>query len=266
MAIVALQAPDFRTIAEFRRRHLAALSALLRAGAQAVRAALVKLGHVALEGECVHAQGDEEGGRVASRMPPKTRRFGADRRGDEMPDWVADKQARQAKLREAKAELEAKAKAKAKAKAAAEQAARGNNDDKPRRKLRPRGSEPKAQRNFTDSESRSSGPKMVTSRATTRRPQSTRRHRSSWRKRSATTATIRRSSSPARRHQGQPGERSARSIGPCRARLSRRMSARLRHASYRSRYRLRKQVVEPVFGEIKQARGFRQFLFRGSRR
>ena len=32
---------------------------------------------------------------------------------------------------------------------------------------------------------------------------------------------------------------------------------------YRSRYRLRKQIVEPVFGQIKQARGFRQFLLRG---
>ena len=30
-----------------------------------------------------------------------------------------------------------------------------------------------------------------------------------------------------------------------------------------SRYRLRKQIVEPVFGQIKQARGFRQFLLRG---
>src|ERR1019366_7018860 len=29
-------------------------------------------------------------------------------------------------------------------------------------------------------------------------------------------------------------------------------------------YRLRKQVVEPVFGQIKQARGFRQFLLRGA--
>ena len=28
-------------------------------------------------------------------------------------------------------------------------------------------------------------------------------------------------------------------------------------------YRLRKQVVEPVFGQIKQGRGFRQFLLRG---
>ncbi len=34
-------------------------------------------------------------------------------------------------------------------------------------------------------------------------------------------------------------------------------------AGHRSRYRLRKQVVEPVFGQIKQARGFRQFLLRG---
>ena len=42
-----------------------------------------------------------------------------------------------------------------------------------------------------------------------------------------------------------------------------RMTRRLRRAGHRSRYRLRKQVVEPVFGQIKQARGFRQFLLRG---
>ena len=41
------------------------------------------------------------------------------------------------------------------------------------------------------------------------------------------------------------------------------MSAKLRRAGHRSRYRLRKQVVEPVFGQIKQARAFRQFLLRG---
>ncbi len=34
------------------------------------------------------------------------------------------------------------------------------------------------------------------------------------------------------------------------------MVARLKRARRRSRYRLRKQVVEPVFGQIKQARGF----------
>jgi len=40
------------------------------------------------------------------------------------------------------------------------------------------------------------------------------------------------------------------------------MSIRLKRGGYRSRYRLRKQIVEPVFGQIKQARGFRQFLLR----
>jgi len=43
----------------------------------------------------------------------------------------------------------------------------------------------------------------------------------------------------------------------------RKMAEILRCAGRRSRYCLRKQVVEPVFGQIKQARGFRQFLLRG---
>ena len=41
------------------------------------------------------------------------------------------------------------------------------------------------------------------------------------------------------------------------------MRRKLKRAGYRSRRRLRKQIVEPVFGQIKQARGFRQFLLRG---
>jgi hypothetical protein len=41
------------------------------------------------------------------------------------------------------------------------------------------------------------------------------------------------------------------------------MRSKLRRARHRSRYRWRKQIVEPVFGQIKQARGFRQFLLRG---
>ena len=37
----------------------------------------------------------------------------------------------------------------------------------------------------------------------------------------------------------------------------------LKRAGRASRYRLRQQVVEPVFGQMRQARGFRQFLLRG---
>jgi len=42
-----------------------------------------------------------------------------------------------------------------------------------------------------------------------------------------------------------------------------RMSHKLRTESGRARYAKRKHIVEPVFGQIKQARGFRQFLLRG---
>jgi len=45
--------------------------------------------------------------------------------------------------------------------------------------------------------------------------------------------------------------------------LTQKMRQKLKRAGHRSRYRLRKQIVEPVFGQIKQARGFRQFLLRG---
>jgi IS5 family transposase len=41
------------------------------------------------------------------------------------------------------------------------------------------------------------------------------------------------------------------------------MRAKLRNDGFKSPYRLRKQTVEPVFGQIKAARGFRQFLLRG---
>ena len=56
MAIVALDAPDFRTISEFRRRHLAALSGLFVQVLQLCeQAGLVKLGHVALDGTKIKA-------------------------------------------------------------------------------------------------------------------------------------------------------------------------------------------------------------------
>ena len=41
------------------------------------------------------------------------------------------------------------------------------------------------------------------------------------------------------------------------------MRRRIRQGGHRSRYRLRKHIVEPVFGQIKAARGFRQLLLRG---
>ena len=56
MMIVAGDAPDFRTISEFRRRHLQALAGLfVQVLKLAEKAGLVKLGHVALDGTKIKA-------------------------------------------------------------------------------------------------------------------------------------------------------------------------------------------------------------------
>jgi len=44
---------------------------------------------------------------------------------------------------------------------------------------------------------------------------------------------------------------------------SERMRRKLRTKRGRKRYALRMETVEPVFGQIKESRGFRQFLLRG---
>lgn len=59
---------------------------------------------------------------------------------------------------------------------------------------------------------------------------------------------------------GNPGERNKK-IAP--GTLTYQMGQRLRRGGKRSRYRFRKKTVEPVFGVLKSARGFQQFLLRG---
>lgn len=59
---------------------------------------------------------------------------------------------------------------------------------------------------------------------------------------------------------GPPGERE-KAIEP--GTYTYRMSQRLKKGGWRSRYHLRKKTVEPVFGVIKSARAFQQFLLRG---
>jgi transposase len=56
MMIVAGDPPDFRTISDFRKRHLKALAALfVQVLKLAEKAGLVKLGHVALDGTKIKA-------------------------------------------------------------------------------------------------------------------------------------------------------------------------------------------------------------------
>ena len=64
-------------------------------------------------------------------------------------------------------------------------------------------------------------------------------------------------------HAPQPPEDSPSSEPPPPLTPKQRMARKLRTPSGRERYAKRKHIVEPVFGQMKQARGFRQFLLRG---
>jgi transposase len=324
-AVTGMQRPDFRTISDFRKRHLAALSGLFQQVLKLCRAAgLVKLNHVALDGTKIKANASKHKamsyGRMKQTEPAlaaevhrwlaeaaqsdkaEDRAHGAERRGDEMPDWVADKQRRLEKIRIAKAALEAEAREAEAAKASDKDEGSGGAPASP-----PEAAPPpdKAQRNFTDPESRIMKTNdgfiqgynaqaavdaerqiivaCVLSNAATDQAQLVpllaairtnlggnpeevsadagycskanllalaRRRINAYiatgRQRHGTAAAVAQHG-----NKTKPGS------------LLARMTEKLKRAGRRSRYRLRKQVVEPVFGQVKQARGFRQFLLRG---
>jgi transposase len=117
MSIVGLDAPDFRTISDFRKRHLKALGELFKQVLQLCeKAGLVKLGHVALDGTKIKANASKHKAMSYARMEDRATELeaevakwlstaaaadaegdklhGRDKTGEEMPDWVADKQRR----------------------------------------------------------------------------------------------------------------------------------------------------------------------------
>src|SRR5208283_5016394 len=146
------------------------------------RAGLVKLGHVALDGTKIKANASKHKAMSYERMARRAAEleaevagwmdaaaaadagedaaFGRDKSGEEMPDWVADKKRRAEKIRAAKAELEAEARAAAEAerqaRAEAEKKREAEGRKKPGRPAAPPSDapDPKAQKNFTDPESR----------------------------------------------------------------------------------------------------------------
>jgi len=335
MAVTAMQKPDFRTISDFRKRHLPALGGLFQQVLRlCARAGLVKLGHVALDGTKVAANASKHKAMSYDRMKKtekelaatvadwfakaaaqdeaEDREHGPEKSGDEMPDWVRDKQKRLEKIRAAKAELEAEAKQQLKAEGEAKAKAKANDDEPPRQpprggKKRPKkNGEPhdKAQLNFTDRDSRimkgptgfvqayncqaavdatvqiivahsvsnaqNDGPELVPILAQIR----TRLGRNPE-ELSADSGYLSESNLAAlarRRIRGYiPTGRIAHDDNKKRRRklLGPRtlaMRTKLDRAGHRSRYRLRKHTVEPVFGQIKEDRGFRRFLLRGLRK
>jgi transposase len=181
--IVALDPPDFRTIAEFRKRHLKALEALfLQILKLCEKAGLAKLDHVAVDGTKIKANASKHKAMSYEYMKKREAElqaevakllaaaetadaaedlaFGRDKSGAELPKWAADKVQRLAKIKEAKAALEAEAKLIAAEERRIEAEKEAQRDIEGRKKPGPAAAppsdepDPKAQRNFTDPESR----------------------------------------------------------------------------------------------------------------
>jgi len=182
--------PDHDTIAAFRKRHLDALAGLF---VQALRlcqkAGLVKLGHVAIDGTKIKANASKHKAMSYERMNETEQRleqeveellrraaavdeaedalYGKGKRGDELPEELARRESRLKRIRAAKAALEQEAKEKAerqRAEAEAKIAERREQEARTGKKAGghdpqvpdPEQAKPeaKAQRNFTDPDSR----------------------------------------------------------------------------------------------------------------
>ena len=259
------------------------------------------------------------------------KRYGADKTGEEMPDWVTDKQRRAERIRQAKAELEAEAKASAEAKLKAAAEAQQQREAEGRKKSGPPAAppsttpEPKAQKNFTDPESRimkskdgfvqaynaqivvDSAAQIIVAQDVTqsaadsgqlvpmtdavetnlgRKPEQLSAdagycseanlealesrgidgYVATGRARDAAAGRVKDEGAVCAVAPRAPEEPASRRAEPTpAATLSRveAMRAKIKAGGHASPYRLRKQLPEPVFGQIKQARGFRQFLLRG---
>ncbi len=332
--LTADQQPDHATIADFRKRHLRALSGLFVQVLQLCqRAGLVRLGHVALDGTKVKANASKHKAmsygrmeKTAAELRAEVERmltqaevvdaeedvlYGKGRRGDELPDPLQRKQSRLKTIEEAMASLEAEAKAKAEAKREAIQELRAQEGKKPRG---PKPKEPddkpqpKAQRNFTDPESRimkdgasksfeqsyncqaavDEKAQVIVAANVTQETNDKQQVKPLVESLKANTGGKKPKKASADngyfsednieylqeekideyiatgrlKHSEKPPP-APRGRIPNNATTKERMARKLRTVKGRGTYKKRKQIVEPVFGQIKEARGFRRFLLRG---
>ena len=181
--------PDHSVISEFRKRHLKALAGLFVEALQLCqKAGLVKLGHVAVDGTKLQANASKHKAMSFGRMAEAEEKLKKEveellkraeavdaaedeeekqGQSDKLPEELARRESRLKKIQQAKAELEAEAKQKAgqeKAAAEAKIVARREQEERTGKKMGGRPPqvpdpeqakpEEKAQRNFTDPDSR----------------------------------------------------------------------------------------------------------------
>ena len=304
--------PDFRTIADFRKTHLPALTGFFE---QVLRLArelgAPRVGRVAVDGSKVKANASKHKAMSYDRMRDKQRQlrdevrqlfaqaeaadaaddaeYGADRRGDELPAELQRRESRLKRIREAKRVLEARAKEEA--------AATGQPPDSAK-------PDPKAQYNFTDPESRiMKGPdgfvqaynvqvavdewQLIVGQSVTQETNDKKQllpmitiiaqqsgdtptqlladagYCSDANLTAIAATTIDAYISTRKQKHGERPGPCPRGPLPKSATTVDRMSRKLHAKAGAAVYAARKGIVEPVIGQIKQARGFRQFLLRG---
>ena len=174
-------APDYRSISRFRRRHALALDDLfIQVLALCASSGLVSLGRVALDGTKLRASASRHKAMSHERLGPRIveikaqvaamlaeaeavdraedAEFGEDKRGDELPKELATREGRLARMRAAKEAIEAEAAEKAAAQAAQKAEADGGDDAATEQAAEMAAAKAtpskKAQRSFTDPESR----------------------------------------------------------------------------------------------------------------
>ena len=333
--LTANQHPDHDTIADFRKRHLKTLADFF---VQVLRlcqkAGLVKFGHIALDGTKVDANASKRKAMSYGRMEKKAAElkkeveqllaqaertdaeedtlYGKGKHDGNLPKELQFRQNRLKKILEAKQALEEEARIEAEAQRSEYEATKKTYDEKTGRRGRPPkppsvNPDPKAQRNFTDPESRimpASGAKsfiqgyncqaavdkkaqVVVATRVTQGPNDKQQvvpliekietnssgnlpkiitaDSGYFSETNCKTLTDRDIdayvATGKQKHSEVPLQYRGRI--PKNATVKERMARKLRTVKGRGTYSLRKQIVEPVFGQIKEARNFRRFSFRG---
>jgi len=337
------QHPDHATIAEFRKRHLEALSGLFtQALLLCSEAGLVKLGHVAIDGTKIKANASKHKAMSYKRMNETETRlqqeidallrqaeatdaaedaqYGKDRRGDELPAELQRRESRLRKIREAKAALEQKANEEAaqqrveteqKLAERAEQERRTGRKKRGRKPVAPDPGQARpddaAQRNFTDPESRimpdgankgsfvqgynaqiavDSASQVIVAAEVTQatndrkqllpmlaqieknlasKPEKVSADTGYFSEANVTDESVKDVDLYVATGRDKHGDvvETISDPPPPEASPQEAMRHKLRTEAGRAVYKRRKAIVEPVFGQIKEQRGFRRFSLRG---
>jgi transposase len=294
--------PDHDTIAEFRRKHLKQLSKLFVQVLRLCRkAGMLRLGRVALDGTKVRANASKHKAMSYERMEKKAAeleadvrrlmkeaegadreedgRYGKGRRGDELPEELRFKEGRLKKIREAMKALEEEAGGQPEGKAQ-------KNFTDPDSRIMKDGATKSFEQSYNCQAAVTEGQVIVAAEVTQSAndkqqtvPMIRAIRENTGKKPGAVLqdngyfseeniAHLEKKGIAAyvatgRQKHGTERLPSPRGRMPAGLTIKERMARKLATKAGRAIYATRKEIVEPVFGQIKEARGFRRFLLRG---